>query len=152
MRRADRDAVAGRIGLMAGPKMGQPGRLAHVLRPGPIQEQLRRLASPAAFPVQAEGTVPSWAVFSAFLTLVLLIGAWLAADAVQPASYSPIRQTISALAGYAGTDRWIMTGALFLVGGCYLVTAAGLAGVRASALALRRGTSGLGGKNGPAGG
>ena len=37
------------------------------------------------------------------------------------------------LAGHAGTDRWIMTGALFLVGGCQLVTAAGLARVRVPA-------------------
>ena len=55
-------------------------------------------------------------------------GGWLIADAVQPASYSPIRKTVSVLAGHAGTDRWIMTGALFLVGGCQLVTAVGLAG------------------------
>jgi hypothetical membrane protein len=60
---------------------------------------------------------------------VLATGGWLVADAVQPASYSPIRKTISVLAGHAGTDRWIMTGALFLVGGCQLLTAAGLAGV-----------------------
>ena len=50
------------------------------------------------------------------------------AGALQPPSYSPIRQTVSVLASDAGTDRWIMTVALFMVGGCYLVTAAGLAG------------------------
>ena len=50
-----------------------------------------------------------------------------------PASYSPIRKTVSVLAGHAGTDRWIMTGALLLVGGCQLVTAAGLASVRVPA-------------------
>ncbi len=121
---------------MAGPRMGQLGRLAGVPRAGPIQEHLRRLASPAAFPLRAEGLAPWWAVFSAGLAPVLLIGAWLASDAVQPASYSPIRQTISVLAGEAGTDRWIMTGTLFVVGGCYLVTAAGLAGVRAPARTL----------------
>src|SRR5450755_3635825 len=33
-------------------------------------------------------------------------------------------------AGYGGTDRWIVTGALFGVGGCYFVTAAGLSGLR----------------------
>ena len=62
------------------------------------------------------------------LSPVLATGGWLIADAVQPASYSPIRKTVSVLAGHAGTDRWIMTGALFLVGGCQLVTAVGLAG------------------------
>ena len=40
------------------------------------------------------------------------------------------------MAGQAGTDRWVMTGGIFLVGGCYLVTAVGLTGVRASARAL----------------
>jgi hypothetical protein len=55
---------------------------------------------------------------------------------LQPASYSPVRTTISTMAGQAGTDRWVMTGGIFLVGGCYLVTAAGLTGVRASARAL----------------
>jgi hypothetical protein len=59
----------------------------------------------------------------------LATGGWLIADAVQPASYSPIRKTVSVLAGHAGTDRWIMTGALFLVGACQLVTAVGLTGV-----------------------
>ena len=66
---------------------------------------------------------------SAGLAPVLATGGWLVAEAVQPASYSPIRETVSVLAGHAGTDRWIMTGSLFLVGGCQLVTAAGLAGV-----------------------
>ena len=65
-----------------------------------------------------------------------LARSWLLADALQPASYSPIRQTVSVLAGYGGTDRWIVTGALFVVGGCHLLTAAGLSGLRASARLL----------------
>jgi hypothetical protein len=77
--------------------------------------------------------VPGWTVVSAGLAPVLATGGWLVADAVQPASYSPIRKTVSVLAGHAGTDRWIMTGALFLVGGCQLLTAAGLVGVRVPA-------------------
>jgi hypothetical protein len=68
-------------------------------------------------------------VVSAGLSPVSATGGWLIADAVQPTSYSPIRMTVSVLAGHAGTDRWIMTGALFLVGGCQLVTAVGLVGV-----------------------
>ena len=66
---------------------------------------------------------------AAGLAPVLATGGWLVADAVQPASYSPIGKTVSVLAGHAGTDRWIMTGALFLVGGCQLVTAVGLVGI-----------------------
>ena len=80
--------------------------------------------------------VPRWAVISAALSPVLVTGGWLIADALQPASYSPFHKTISVLAGYAGTDRWVMTSILFLVGGCYLVTAAGLSGVRAPARIL----------------
>jgi|SRR5438034_5081642 len=54
--------------------------------------------------------------------------------------------TISVMAGQAGTDRWVMTGGIVLTGGCYLVTAAGLTGVRASARALLivAGTAGIG--------
>jgi hypothetical protein len=80
--------------------------------------------------------VRGWTVVSAGLSPVLATGGWLVADAVQPVSYSPIKKTVSVLAGHAGTDRWIMTGALLLVGGCQLVTAAGLAGVRVPARIL----------------
>jgi hypothetical membrane protein len=66
----------------------------------------------------------------------VLTVAWLAADALQPASYSPLRETISALAGYGGNDRWIMTAGLFLVGGCHLAAAAGLNGLRLPARLL----------------
>jgi Protein of unknown function (DUF998) len=44
-------------------------------------------------------------------------------------SYSPLRQTVSVLAGQAGTDSWVMTGALFLLGGCQILTGVGLTGV-----------------------
>lgn len=70
--------------------------------------------------------VPRWAVASAGLVPVLLTAGWLVADAVQPSSYSPVRQTVSVMAGDAGADRWVMTGAMLLAGGCYLVTAVGL--------------------------
>jgi Protein of unknown function (DUF998) len=93
------------------------------VRPGPA-------ASGGCGPVQfSRHPAPGWAVVFAGLSPVLATGGWLIADAVQPASYSPIRKTVSVLAGHAGTDRWIMTGALLLVGGCQLVAAAGLAGV-----------------------
>jgi hypothetical membrane protein len=77
--------------------------------------------------------VPGWAVIGAALSPLLLTGGYLIADVFQPPSYTPIRETVSAMAGQAGTDRWIMTGALFLVGACHLVTAAGLTRVRAPA-------------------
>jgi hypothetical membrane protein len=96
----------------------------------------RRLPMPAAWPVRSSPAGRQWAIISAALAPVLLTGGYLVAGALQPASYNPMRTTISAMAGQAGTDRWIMTGGILLTGGCYLVTAAGLTGVRASARAL----------------
>jgi hypothetical membrane protein len=98
--------------------------------------QVRRLPIPAAWPARSSPAVHPWAIVSAGLAPILLTGAYFIAGILQPASYSPVRTTISAMAGQAGTDRWVMTGGIFLVGGCYLVTAAGLTGVRASARAL----------------
>ena len=96
----------------------------------------RRLPIPAAWPARSSPAVHPWAIISAGLAPILLTGTYLIADILQPASYSPVRTTISVMAGQAGTDRWVMTGGIFLTGGCYLVTAAGLTGVRASARAL----------------
>jgi hypothetical protein len=62
---------------------------------------------------------------SALLPTILTAG-WLVADVLQPPSYSPVRQTVSVLSGRAGTDRWIVTAALYLVGIGYLLVAAGL--------------------------
>jgi hypothetical protein len=99
--------------------------------------QGRRLPIPAAWPVRSRPAARQWAaLISAGLAPILLTGAYLIAGIFQPASYSPMRKTISAMAGQAGTDRWIMTGGIFLVAGCYLVTAAGLTGARAAARAL----------------
>jgi Protein of unknown function (DUF998) len=98
--------------------------------------QARRLPIPAAWPARSSPAARQWAVVSAALAPVLLTGGYLVAGALQPASYSPVRKTISVMAGQAGADRWIITGGLFLVGGCYLVTAAGLTGVRAPARVL----------------
>lgn len=97
---------------------------------------MRRLASPPAQQARPSQTVPRWAVWSAGLAPVLLTGAWLVADALQPRSYSPVHQTVSVLAGQTGTDRWIMTEALFLVAACYLVTAIGLVTLRLPARIL----------------
>jgi hypothetical protein len=107
---------------------------------------VRRLASSATWPRRPRHPVPGWTVVSAGLSPVLATGGWLIADAVQPASYSPIRQTVSVMAGHAGTDRWIMTGALFLVGACQLVAAAGLAdfGVPARILLAVAGLTSIG--------
>jgi hypothetical membrane protein len=90
--------------------------------PGPAWRRLRRAA--------ARPAVAWWALVAAGLSPILMTAAWLIADTLQPPSYSPVRQTVSVLAGLGGTDRWIVTSALFVVGGCNFVTAAGLAAVR----------------------
>jgi hypothetical membrane protein len=139
-------------GVRAG-HLGHPGRLAVLPAAGVVGQaagaagqRVRALAGPAAGALDASRTVPVWAVVSAALSPVLIVAGWLVSDAVQPASYSPLRQTVSVMAGFAGTDRWIMTWALFLVGACHLVTAAGLAGIRPPArlLLLVAGLSSIG--------
>jgi fucose 4-O-acetylase-like acetyltransferase len=83
----------------------------------------RRLAKA----LSGDGTTPPrWAVVAAALVPILTISAWLLADAAQSGNYSPVQQSVSVLAGRAGADRWIVTWALLLVGGAYLVAAAGL--------------------------
>jgi Protein of unknown function (DUF998) len=77
----------------------------------------------------------AWVLVTAGLSPLLVIGGWLAAGAVQPA-HSPVRDTVSALAGQGATHPWIVTGALFAVGGCYLATAVGLTSLRIPARVL----------------
>src|ERR1700733_6708776 len=93
---------------------------------------------PAGHPglVRAARPVPGWVVGTALLAPAVLVGGWLAAGALQPASYSPMRETMSVLAGQAGSDRWVMTAALVLVGSCQIATGAGLTPVRVPARIL----------------
>jgi len=91
----------------------------------PIAARLR-LSRPGA-------SLARWAVASTALAPLVMFAAWLVAEALQPPSYSPLHSSISGLAALGATDRWIVTGALLLVGPCYFVTAAGLPGVRAAA-------------------
>lgn len=98
--------------------------------------QLARPDPARTWPRRPRHPVPGWTLVPAILSPIFATGGWLVADAVQPASYSPIAETVSVLAGRAGTDRWIMTGALFLVGVCELATAAGLTAVRVPARIL----------------
>jgi hypothetical membrane protein len=70
--------------------------------------------------------IPWWTVVAASAAPVLLIGGFLIATATQPASYDPLRDTISELAERAATDSWVMTSALIALGLCYLLAALGL--------------------------
>lgn len=96
----------------------------------------RRLPVSVAWPARSRSAAHPWALISAGLAPTLLTATYLIAGILQPDSYSPMRTTISVMAGHGGTDPWLMTGGIFVVGGCYLVTAAGLTGVRPSARAL----------------
>jgi hypothetical membrane protein len=75
--------------------------------------------------------VPWWGVISSVAAPVLLIGGWTVAAGLQPRSFNPVADTISALAAQDATDRWVMTFALLGLGACYAITA----------LALRPGAS-----------
>ena len=67
-----------------------------------------------------------WVVVSAGVAPIALIGGWSLAAARQPPSYSPLRDTISALAAHGAVDPWIMTTGLAVLGTCHVVTACGL--------------------------
>jgi hypothetical protein len=96
------------------------------VRPGPASGTTELLPVGRSRLVRAGQPIPGWAVGTASLTPVVLVGGWLIAGALQPASYSPMRQTMSVLAGQSGTDRWVMTATLLLVGSCQIATGAGL--------------------------
>jgi hypothetical membrane protein len=70
--------------------------------------------------------IPWWVVVVGGAAPVLLIGGVFIATAIQPASYDPLRDTISELAGRGATDPWVMTSALVGVGFSYLFAALGL--------------------------
>lgn len=115
-------------------------------RPGPGSATTQPLPADRSGRVRAVRPVPGWAVGTALLAPVVLVGGWLMAGALQPASYSPMRQTMSVLAGHSGSDRWVMTAALLLVGSCQIATGAGLTAVRIPAriLLIATGLSTLG--------
>jgi hypothetical protein len=76
--------------------------------------------------LRPDPSVAAWVPVCAALSPALLTIAWLIGDAMQPTSYSPVRQTVSVLAGAAAKDRWIVTAALYVIGVCHFATAAGL--------------------------
>jgi hypothetical membrane protein len=70
--------------------------------------------------------VRNWVLVSAAAAPVALIGGWMLAQTRQPVEFDPVTDTISALAARGADDPWIMTVALFVLGVCHVVTAAGL--------------------------
>jgi hypothetical membrane protein len=76
--------------------------------------------------VVARRDVQWWGAISSAAAPVLLIGGWTLAAGLQPRSFDPVADTISALAAQDATDRWVMTFALLALGACYVVTALAL--------------------------
>lgn len=70
-----------------------------------------------------------WGLVSSAAAPVLLIGGWTLAAARQPASFSSVRDTISALAAHGANDRQIMTAALVGLGASHVITSVSLRGV-----------------------
>ncbi|WP_210584100.1 DUF998 domain-containing protein [Streptomyces sp. GESEQ-35] len=70
--------------------------------------------------------VPLWALLSSGCAPVLLIGGWTVAARLEGPAYDPATQTISVLAAYGSAGFWVMSGALFALGICHLMTAWGL--------------------------
>jgi hypothetical membrane protein len=69
--------------------------------------------------------IPWWAVVSAVVAPVALVGGWLWAGALTP-GYDPVRQTISDLASLDAPARVLMTTALVVTGIAHIVTAVAL--------------------------
>jgi hypothetical protein len=83
--------------------------------------------------VNPDRPVAWWAITGAAMLPVVLISAWMIAGALQPGPYNPVRQTVSTLAGQAGSHPWIVTSALIAVGPSYFAVACGLPAVRRAA-------------------
>ena len=70
----------------------------------------------------AGGSIPWWGVASAAATPVVLGVGWTIAAWLQPGRYDSARQTVSVLAAHGAADRWVMTLAFIVVGGCDVIT------------------------------
>ena len=94
----------------------------------------------------AERGATWWSVTTTALAPVFVTGGYLAADLLQPDDYSPVRQSISVLAGHAGSHRWVMTACTLAVGLCLLIAPFGIArlGLPARILLGIEGAAGVG--------
>jgi hypothetical protein len=75
--------------------------------------------------------VPWWGVVSSAAAPVLMVSGWTVAAGLQPRSFDPVAETVSALAAPGAADRWVMTLTFLVVGACYLVTGLALRPARA---------------------
>jgi hypothetical membrane protein len=95
-----------------------------------IETPLQVVGQPNQTTTTARVDVPRWTAASAGAAPILLISGCLVAASLQPATYNPVRDTISSLAAPGATDSWVMTAVILAVGACYLTTAVGLRAAR----------------------
>jgi hypothetical membrane protein len=76
--------------------------------------------------------VPWWGVASSAVGPLLLVGGWTVATRLQPPSFDPVTDTVSALAAVGAAHRWVMTVTFLAVGVCDVVTAVALRPARAA--------------------
>jgi hypothetical protein len=76
--------------------------------------------------------VPWWGVVSSAAAPVLMVAGWTVAAGLQPHSFDPVAQTVSALAAPGAVDRWVMTLAFAVVGACDFATGLALRPARAT--------------------
>jgi len=70
--------------------------------------------------------VPWWGVVSSAASPLVLIGGWTVAARLQPPSFDPVADTVSALAALGAADRWLMSLVFVVVGVCDVVTGVAL--------------------------
>lgn len=66
--------------------------------------------------------VPWWGVLSSAAAPVLLAGGSTIAATLQPPSFDPVTDTVSALAAVGAVSRWLMTATFLAVGACDVIT------------------------------
>ena len=71
-------------------------------------------------------TVPWWGTAAAVIAPCALISGWSFAAGLQPGSFDSVSRSISSLAAYGTTDRWVMTVFLIVVAAANAVTGLGL--------------------------
>src|SRR5258708_16128160 len=125
----------GRLRMVRGaPQLGQPAGAARS-RPGGVRQGAGEAwglltkqpsgywsaATPTTTVVVVRG-VPWWGVVSSAAAPVLMVSGWTVAAGLQPRSFDPVVQPVSALAALGAADRWVMTLTFVVVGACDFVT------------------------------
>ena len=66
--------------------------------------------------------VPWWGVVSSAAAPVLMVAGWTVAAGLQPRSFDPVAEPVSALAALGAADRWVMSLTFVVVGACVFMT------------------------------